>query len=127
MQTPPIITTTALIALFVVGCSKSPSEPAEQATNDRPVSYVPKVDFGVVEFVPQTPKRVSIAGGRECLMFVTVQSDGNLQIELLMDVKSADGKTNRLGQSRLIARAGQECALSVGDTMVSLTPTLKKQ
>ena len=60
-------------------------------------------------------------------MLLIMQPDGNLRIEMAVEIRTADGKTNRVGQARLIARSGQQCALSVGDTMIALTPTLKTQ
>ena len=107
-----IINALVLTGLFAVSCSKSPSEPT---------------DLGIVELSPRTPKRVSLGADKECLMLLIMQPDGNLRIEMAVEIRTADGKTNRVGQARLIARSGQQCALSVGDTMIALTPTLKTQ
>jgi len=133
MRTPHIITTSAtvLVALFAVGCSESPSEPAVQATNVRQVSSLPAdmptKDLGEVELTAQTQKRVSLGDGKDCVITPTVLADGNLQMDLSVERKGDDGKIQRLAQSRLTARPGQQCAISIGDMMVSLTPRLKAQ
>jgi Flp pilus assembly secretin CpaC len=133
MRTPHIITTSAtiLVALFAAGCSKSPSEPTAQATNVRQVSSLPadmpKRDLGEVELTAQNQKRVSLGDGKACVITPTVLADGNLQMDLSIERTGDDGKIQRLAQSRLTARPGQQCAISVGDTMVSLTPRLKTQ
>jgi hypothetical protein len=133
MRIQHIITTNAvvLVALFAAGCSKSPSEPTTQATNVRQVSSLPADmpmnDLGEVELTAHTQKRVSLGDGKDCVITTTVLADGNLQMDLLVERKGDDGKIQRLAQSRLKARPGQQCAISVGDTMVSLTPKLKPQ
>ncbi len=88
---------------------------------------MPKADLGEVEFTAHTQKRVSLGEGKECVITPTVLPDGNLQMDLAVERKDTEGKVQRLAQSRLTARPGQQCAISVGDTMVSLTPKLKMQ
>lgn len=133
MRIPHIITTSAtvLVTLFAAGCSKSSSEPTAQATTVRQVSSlpadIPTKDLGEVELTASTQKRVSLGEGKECVITPTVLPDGNLQMELIVESKAGDGKVQRLGQSRLTARPGQQCAISVGSMMVSLTPRLKTQ
>jgi hypothetical protein len=131
MRTPHIITASAtvLITLLAVSCSKSPSEPTGQAANVRQVSSLPAdmptADLGQVELTASTQKRVSLGDGKDCVITPTVLPDGNLQMELVVETKAADGKVQHVGQARLTARPGQQCAISVGSTIVSLTPTLK--
>jgi hypothetical protein len=133
MRTPHIITTSAtvLATLLAVGCSKSSSEPTAQAANVRQVSSLPAdmpmKDLGEIELTASTQKRVSLGNGKDCMITPTVLADGNLQMDLSVERKGDDGKIQRLAQSRLTARPGQQCAISVGDTMVSLTPRLKTQ
>ncbi len=133
MKTPHIITTSAAVLVTMIGvsCSKSPSEPTGQATNVRQVSSLPAdmptVDLGQVELTASTQKRVSLDEGKDCVITPTVLPDGNLQMELVVETKTGGGKVQRLGQSQLTARPGQECAISVGSMMVSLTPRLKTQ
>jgi hypothetical protein len=86
---------------------------------------MPTADLGQVELTASTQKRVSLGDGKDWVITPTVLPDGNLQMELVVETKAADGKVQRVGQARLTARPGQQCAISVGSTMVSLTPTLK--
>jgi len=133
MRIQYIITKSAvfLAALVAAGCSKSSSGPKVRATNSQQVSSapadMPTKDFGEVEFTAQTPKRVSLGDGRDCVINPTVLANGALQLDMSVERKGGDGRIQRLGQSRLTARPGQQCAISVGDTMVSLTPRLKAQ
>ncbi len=126
-----IISATVLVTLLVTSCSKSPGEPTGPATNVRQVSSLPAdmptADLGPVELTASTQKRVSLGEGKDCIITPTVLPDGNLQMELVVESKAGDGKVQRLGQSRLTARPGQQCAVSVGSTMVSLTPKLATQ
>ena len=120
-----------LAALFAAGCSKSPSEPTAQLNNPRQVASLPAgmsmKDLGAIEFAAGIQKRVSLGDGKECVITPTALADGNLQMDLTVERKGSDGTIERLAQSRLTARPGQQCAVSVGDAMVSLTPTLKTQ
>jgi hypothetical protein len=120
----------ALVAMTAAGCSKSPSGPAQQETKLRQKWPVPAnmtvKELGVVEFSPHTPKRVSLGDGRDCVLTPTGLADGNLQVDLVVETKVSDGKTERL-QSRLITPPGMPCAISVGSSMVSLTPKLKPE
>jgi hypothetical protein len=125
------ITTCALVlvTLLAVSCSKSPSEHPGQAENVRqsssPPADMPTADLGEVELTASTPKRVSLAAGKECIIIPTVLADGSIQMDLPVESKAADGKIQRSGRSRLTQRAGQQCGITVGGMMVSLTPKLK--
>ncbi len=123
------INAVVLVALFAGGCSKSPNE-AQTANPQHVLSHptdMPMKDLGEVELVNHTQKRFSLGDGKECVIISTVLANGNLQMDLSIEGKGGDGKIQRLEQARLTARPGQQCAISVGDTMVGLTPKLKTQ
>lgn len=86
---------------------------------------MPTVDLGEVELTASTPKRVSLADGKECVITPTLLADCSIQMDLAVESKAADGKMQQLGQSRITQRAGQQCGITVGGMMVSLTPKLK--
>ena len=125
------INAVVLVALFAGGCSKSPNDRTAQTANPQHVlshpTDMPMKDLGEVELADHTPKRLSLGDGKECVIISTVLANGNLQMDLSVEGKGGDGKIQRLAQSTLTARPGQQCAISVGDTMVSLTPKLKTQ
>ena len=125
-----IITNTAiLVVMLAVGCSKNQSEPTAQGQNVRQVSSLPadmpKKDLGEVELSASILKRVSLDAGKECVITPTVLADGSLQMDLAVETKTADGKIQRLGKSRITSRPGQQSGVTVGGMMVSLTPKLK--
>jgi hypothetical protein len=131
MRLQQIITANAslLVVMLAVSCSKASSELAGEPKNVRQVSSLPAdmptVDLGEVELTASTPKRVSLADGKECVITPTLLADGSIQMDLAVESKAADGKMQRLGQSRITQRAGQQCGITVGGMMVSLTPKLK--
>jgi hypothetical protein len=104
--------------------------PTTQEVVVRPTSSLradtPNVDLGVIELSSHTPKRVSFGTDKKCLLFPIVQPDGKLRIELAIE-RWKDGMINQLAHARFSADSGQMYAFSVGDTMIALTPTLKKQ
>jgi len=84
-------------------------------------------DLGVIELSDRVPTQLDLGAGQNCIITPTVLSDGNIQMEIAVEGKTADGKVEQLGQSRLTARPGQQCAISVGDKMIALTPKLKNE
>jgi Flp pilus assembly secretin CpaC len=125
-----IITNAAvLVAVFAASCSKS--EQTGQATHFQKVSAppanMPMKDLGEIEFTGPTQKRISLGDGKDCVITPTLLADGNIEMAVVVERKESDGKIQQLAHSRLTARSGQQCAVSVGDTMFSLTPKLKTQ
>jgi hypothetical protein len=55
-----------------------------------------------------------------------VLTNGNLQVDFMIETKAADGKVVR-NQSRLIARSGMQCGITVGNVMLDITPKLKAE
>jgi cytoskeletal protein RodZ len=87
---------------------------------------MPLADLGEVELSESTQKRVALANGQECVLQPTVLADGTVQIDLAVESKTADGQVQQLGgRSRITARFGQQCGITVGGIMVSLTPKQK--
>lgn len=118
MRIPHIIIGAALTATFVIGCSKSSSQPPNQA------SAPPNTkDLGAVEFVAQTPKQFSLGDGKSCTITASQIPDG-VGLKLVLLTTNADGTVAR-SQGQIETRAGQQCAIGLGDMMVGLTPTLK--
>lgn len=106
------------------------SEPPPTVTASDPrigASPTNEMDLGVIELSDRVPTSFDLGAGQNCIITPTVLSDGNIQMEIALEGKAADGKAEPLGQSRLTARPGQQCAISVGDKMIALTPKLKNE
>jgi hypothetical protein len=117
------IAVAALIAVFSVSCSKSPSEQATPASKANVVTVsAHKTDLGVVELSNRTSSHFDLGAGRECIITPTVLPDGNLEIDMVI---TADQNTTRLVAPRVTTRPGQRLLVSMGDTSVALTPKLK--
>jgi len=108
----------ALLALAFAGCSKSSSHLSHVA---------PRItaDLGTVELTPQTPKQFSL-GAVKSLTLTGRQLPKSIKIDLVLLATNADGTVKR-SESFLTTMPGQWSALSVGDEMIALTPTLKQQ
>jgi hypothetical protein len=102
-----------------------PTAPASELTVGASPTNV--TDLGVIELSDRAPAQLDLGAGQNCIITPTVLSDGNIQMEIAVEGKTADGKAEQLGQSRLTARPGQQCAISVGDKMIALTPKLKSE
>jgi hypothetical protein len=124
------INATALVLLFAAGCSKSPDrETAEDKKLRKELSIpasMPVKDLGVVELSANIPKRISLGEGREFIITPIVLSNDVLMVHMFVETKKAGNLTER-SQSQLMAKSGQQCALSVGNLMIGITPMLKKE
>ena len=67
----------------------------------------------------------TLAGERISTVTPTALFDGNNMMEIKVGVTNVDGVFSELGTSRITARSGQHCSISVGDRMVALAVTLK--
>ena len=84
-------------------------------------------DLGILELSDGAPTRFDLGGGTNCVVLQMALSDGNSMMQITVGVTNADGTVSELGTSRLTARPGQHCAISVGDRMIALTVKLKGQ
>ena len=122
MRTQHLITISAvsLFVVFVSSCSKRSSE------QPRHVAAPPDMtDLGAVELAPQIPKQFSLGAGKSCTLVGKQLSDG-IEVKLVVVATNANGTVQR-SQGQIETLPGRQCAISIGDTMVELTPTLKTQ
>lgn len=99
-------------AIFITGCSKHPA-----------VAPPNTVALGAVELAPQTPVQFSLGGGKVCTL-VGRQLANGIEVRLVVLSTNADGTVER-SQGQITTLPGRQCAISMGDTMVGITPTLK--
>ena len=91
------------------------------------ISNANTTDLGMLELSDGTPTRFDLGGGTNCVVTPTATPDGNATMEITVGVSNADGTISELGTSRLTARPGQHCSISVGDRMIALAVKLKTQ
>ena len=91
------------------------------------ISTANTTDLGMLELSDGTPARFDLGGGTNCVVTPTATPDGNATMEITVGVTNADGTVSELGTSRLTARPGQYCSISVGDRMIALAVKLKRQ
>jgi hypothetical protein len=116
----------ALLIVFSLGCSKSGKQ-SDSLKNQ--VDLAPKstnvTDLGVIELLPQAANRFKLEAGKECVVTPTVLPDGNLRIEVSVEAKNAIGVVNQLGKARTVTPPNQQFTVSVGDSIIGLTPKIK--
>ena len=113
--------------LAVASSEQQQTTPASDVKVGAFVSSANETDLGMVELSDGIAARIDLGAGTNCVITPTVLSDGNAQMQITVEVTNADGTASQLGQSRLTARPGQHCSISVGDRMIALTPRLKAQ
>jgi hypothetical protein len=126
MRTLHFTLTAALMAIFVIGCSKHSTQqsPEVHKLSELPPNMTTK-ELGVVELMAQIPKTISFGARTNCVITPTDLHGGILQLSILVEVETADGKTNVLSRYAVTQHSGQQFGFAVGNTMVSLTPVLK--
>jgi hypothetical protein len=113
------LTTAALMAAFVIGCCKKPSEQTHH-----PKLPEGTVNLGAVELVPQTPTQFSLGAGKSCILTGKQLPDG-VDVRMVLLVTNADGTVDR-SQGELETSPGRQCVLTIGSNVpVGFAPTLK--
>jgi hypothetical protein len=129
-KTTLLIMTACAVAAASISCSRSPDGPRaqesklQQGTNapaDQPVK-----EFGVVELSEGTPKRLSLAEGKEVTLTTTVLQDGDLQVVITSESKTADGLPTRV-ERKVTVPSGTRIHSSIDGVEVGWTPILKSK
>lgn len=117
MRIQHIITAAALMAAFVIGCSKSPS---------RPASHLPAgmKALGVIEFTEGTPQHFSLGNGKGCTATAKRLGD-DIEVDFVIETTNTDGTVTEFGRPSLSTSPGRQCVISVGDVSIGLTPQWK--
>ena len=82
-------------------------------------------DLGSLELQGGIAVHFDLGGGTNCVITPTALPDGNNVVEIKLGLTNADGTFSQLGASRITARPGQHCSISVGDRMIALAVKLK--
>jgi hypothetical protein len=101
--------------------------PAPDVKVTSTIPNVTTTDLGILELSDGTAARFDLGGGTNCVVTPTALPDGNATMQITLGLANADGTMLQLGTSRITARPGQHCSISVGDRMIALTVQLKKQ
>jgi hypothetical protein len=110
--------TAALLAVFVIGCSKHPS----QLSSSLPANTK---DLGVVEFREGTPQHFTLGDGKGCTV-TGKQNSGDIEVDFVIEATNAeDGTVSVLSRPRISTSPGRQCVISVGDVSIGFTPKCK--
>jgi predicted RNase H-like nuclease (RuvC/YqgF family) len=114
--------TQAAVASSEQGQVTAVSEVAKATAASAPLDTT---DLGSLELQSGVAIHFDLGGGTNCVVTPTALSDGNNTMQIKVGVTNADGTFSELGVSRLTARPGQHCSITVGDRMIALAVTLK--
>jgi hypothetical protein len=84
-------------------------------------------ELGMLELPDGIAARFDLGGGTNCVVTPTGLSDGNVKMQITVEVTNADGTASQPRTSLLTACPGQHCSISVGDRMIALAVKLKTQ
>jgi len=116
--TSQITLVAALMATFVIGCSKSPQQSSSHASANTK-------DLGVVELTEGTPQHFSLGDGKGCTVTGKQLPKGIVEVSFVIEATNADGTVGVISRPRIVTSPGQQCAISVGGVNIGLTPKLK--
>ena len=116
MRVTHLTTTAAVLAAFIIGCSKQPS----QSSSHLPANTK---DLGKVELTQGTPRPFSLGEGKGCIITGTQLSD-DINVKVVVLTTNAGGTVQR-SEGQMSTLPGRQCIIGIGDTKIGLTPTLK--
>ena len=106
------LTTAALMAAFILGCSQqSPTTPAKAA--------VP--DVGVVDFTDHAPKYYGLGGDKSCTISGVTDSQG-ITIDVVFQSTNTDKTVETVGKVKIYTTPGHPCIVKSGDASVRFMP-----
>jgi len=82
-------------------------------------------DLGSLQLQHGVPVQFDLGGGTNCIVTPTALPDGNNTMQITLGVIQADGTFSEQAVSRIVARPGQQCSISLGDRMISLAATVR--
>jgi len=92
-----------------------------------PFSLPPGVrDLDVLELSTQTPQRVELGAGKECMVTTVVLDNGMLELTFKSESKTAEGIVTQTEQKASVF-PDNKMIIVIGDTPVALTPKVKVQ
>lgn len=137
-----VIAAISLSGLLSFGCSKRPApttvkthtpRPATVATNSSPPRPAMTArgsnvkDLGALDLTNRFETFIDLGGGRSCTITPRLIDKNNLQLTLVLQSKSADGKTDGIVVTQVSTHPGQPFEAAVGDMDITLTPNIGQQ
>ena len=102
------------MAAFVIGCSKSPSQPA--STSSTAVR-----DLGVVSLADGTPRYLTIGTDKSCILTGAASSNG-IAIVMVLQETNADKTVRTHYPERFWVASGHPLTVKSGDIGIRFTP-----
>jgi hypothetical protein len=103
------ITTAALMAAFIIGCSKHPSHLPAGSKN-----------LGVIEFTEGTPQQFSVFGGIVCSATAKRIDGDNIELHFAIASTNADGTVLGFGSPVISTSPGRQCLIPFADIRMSV-------
>jgi hypothetical protein len=110
-----IITGTALMAAFVIGCSKTPNQPI--STSSAAVQ-----DLGVVSLSDATPQYLAIAPNKSYALTGAASSNGMTKIVMVVQETNADKTVRIHDPETFFMVTGHRLTIKSGDVSIRFTP-----
>jgi Flp pilus assembly secretin CpaC len=111
--------TAALMAAFVIGCSKHKSKPSASSHDNTKMQ-----NLGVVEFTEGTPQHFALGGGKGCTI-TAKHTLGGIEVDFVIEATNANGVAEVWARPKISTVPGEQCAIGVEDVSVGLTPKWK--
>ena len=137
-----IITLSVLVltGLCALSCSKqSPVAPpvetnAPPMVTNAPVPEVPAApvpsrttDLGVLQLTNRCETRIQLAGGKSCAITPVLIDRKNVQLTMVLESKTTDGKIQGLNITKVVAKTDQQFEVDFGGLNLTLTPQMAQE
>ena len=133
-----IIAAISLSGLVPFSCSKTSTSttakpqaprPRPVVTNSAPVLPVSAnaKALGELDLTNRYETCVELGAGRSCLITPKLLDKDNVQLTVVLQSKTGDGKTAGFSVTQVVTHPGQPFEVAVGDTNITLTPNIVEQ
>jgi hypothetical protein len=122
----------ALTGLLPSSCStaKKPTaqQPAPPAVNIVTSSEsLTNANLGELQLTNHYETYVNLGAGKSCTIKPTVIDRANLQLTMLLESKSTNGRIKNLSVVQVVTKTGMPFEIAFGDMNISLTPELSNE
>jgi len=84
-------------------------------------------DLGVLQLTNHCETRIQLGGGKSCAITPVLIDHQNLQLTMVLESRTADGKPQGLNITKVITKIDQQFEVNFGGMNLTLTPQMAEQ
>ena len=119
------VLTVALSGLLPSSCTKAhPSATKATSTNSAVTASTNVKDLGELSLTDRHETCIQLGAGKSCTITPKVLDKHSIELTMAVETKKANGRTDDLSITEVIATQGKPFEIAVGNMNLSLTPNI---